>query len=447
MLNVAVLVSGGGTNLQALIDAQARGELGGGRIAVVISSRRDAYALERAASAGIPTEVLAKRRGQSEEEYSRELSALVRRHDCGLVVLAGFLRILSAEFCAEYENRIINVHPSLLPEFCGDGMYGLRVHEAVLAAGRTRSGASVHFVNAVTDGGPVIFQKAVEVLPGDTPESLQQRIMAQAEHVLLPRAVALFCQNRLHVRGGKVYIEGEEEAMETVSILELLRGNAYPGRGIALGLDARGEKSVIIYFIMGRSENSRNRVFVPEPDGIRTQAHDESKMSDPSLIIYHPVRTVGGETVVTNGDQTDTAAEALRAGKSFIEALRTREFEPDAPNYTPRISGLLHANGSYDLSILKSDCGDGSRCLRFFWEYPLPQAGTGHFIHTYRGDGSPLPSFEGEPRRISLPAGGAQEIAREVWSALNEENKVSLFVRTVSLADGSSETVICNKHQ
>ena len=235
--------------------------------------------------------------------------------------------------------------------------------------------------------------------------------------------------------------------MNTLDLAALLRGNPYPGRGIVLGRSPDGEKAVIAYFIMGRSENSRNRVFVETPDGIRTQAFDPSKMTDPSLIIYAPVRVFGSATVVTNGDQTDTIREGLAAGRSFAEALRTRTFEPDRPNYTPRISGLVDKDGGYTLSILKSADGDPASCRRYFFEYGDPLAGQGHYIHTYMGDGDPLPSFEGEPEQVSIPCATAGELADLVWDSLNGDNKVSLFVRYIDLATGTWESVIKNKHQ
>ncbi|MGN1004649.1 MAG: IMP cyclohydrolase, partial [Oscillospiraceae bacterium] len=203
----------------------------------------------------------------------------------------------------------------------------------------------------------------------------------------------------------------------------------------------------IAYFIMGRSENSRNRIFEVTEDGIRTKAFDESKMTDPSLIIYHPVRVVGADTVVTNGDQTDTVRDFLLEGKVFAQGLKTREFEPDGPNYTPRISGLVHADGSYALSILKSADGDPSSCRRQFFGYENPLAGQGHFIHTYMGDGNPLPSFEGEPEQVAINAASAAEWADQIWNSLNADNKVSLFVRMIDLATGETDTVIKNKHQ
>ena len=230
------------------------------------------------------------------------------------------------------------------------------------------------------------------------------------------------------------------------SLPALLAQNAYHGRGIVLGRSADDQKALIAYFIMGRSENSRNRIFVETEDGIRTQAFDPSKMTDPSLIIYHPVRVVGRGTVVTNGDQTDTIRDYLLTGRTMAEALHTREFEPDAPNYTPRISGLLSPDGSYQLSILKSMGGDPSCCERFFFSYDRPRAGVGHLIHTYQGDGDPLPSFVGEPVPVTLE-GDAAQLAEQIWSSLHEDNKVSLFVRSVDLKSGKCETVIRNKHQ
>ena len=233
--------------------------------------------------------------------------------------------------------------------------------------------------------------------------------------------------------------------MNKLKLTQLLESNPYPGRGIVLGRSTDGKHAVAASFIMGRSENSRNRVFTATEDGIRTEAHDPSKMTDPSLIIYHPVRQVGQELVVTNGDQTDTVRDFLLAGKTFAEALHTREFEPDGPNYTPRISGLMSSDGSFQLSILKSADGDPSCCHRYFYTYDHPLAGEGRFIHTYMGDGSPLPSFEGEPERVELDAPDAAALAEQMWAALNMDNKVSLFVRYVNLADGSCQDVIKNK--
>ena len=229
-------------------------------------------------------------------------------------------------------------------------------------------------------------------------------------------------------------------------LCKLLEENPYPGRGIALGKSADGKRGTVVYFIMGRSVNSRNRIFEETEDGIRTKAFDESKMTDPSLIIYHPVRTFGRGLIVTNGDQTDTIRDFLEKGLPFDQALRTREFEPDGPNWTPRISGLLSPDGSYKLSILKAADPEGSACSRYTFEYP-GIGGKGHFISTYETDGTPLPSFQGEPREVHFGNETARELAQKVWAALNAENKVSLFVRTVDLATGETETVIINKHQ
>ena len=214
---------------------------------------------------------------------------------------------------------------------------------------------------------------------------------------------------------------------ENHALNALLSGNPYPGRGIVLGQTADGSQNVAAYFIMGRSENSRNRIFVKEPDGIRTQAHDPAKLEDPSLIIYHPVRQFGRGLVVTNGDQTDTIRDFLEQGLPFEQALRTREFEPDGPNWTPRISGLLSPDGSYKLSILKSADAQGSGCARYTFEYPgLP--GVGHFLHTYVTDGNPIPTFQGEPERVAIQ-GTLEEFAGMIWDNLNEANKISLYVR------------------
>ena len=234
--------------------------------------------------------------------------------------------------------------------------------------------------------------------------------------------------------------------MNKLDLTQILNSHPYPGRGIVLGRSADNRKAVIAYFIMGRSENSRNRVFETTEDGIRTRAFDESKMVDPSLIIYHPVRVCNGMTIVTNGDQTDTIRDGLLAGKSYIEALRQRCYEPDGPNYTPRISGVVEADGAYCLSILKSADGDPACNHRYFYEYDAPLAGEGHFIHTYQENLDPLPSFEGEPRRVSVTAPNAQTWAQEIWDSLNQDNKVSLFVEYIDLASGQRDTVIINKH-
>ncbi|WP_303789920.1 IMP cyclohydrolase [Anaerotruncus colihominis] len=233
--------------------------------------------------------------------------------------------------------------------------------------------------------------------------------------------------------------------MELLKLEHLLRENPYPGRGIVLGRSADGRYAVVAYFIMGRSENSRNRVFVVDGEGIRTEAFDPAKLSDPSLIIYAPVRVLGGDTIVTNGDQTDTIYSFLSRGKSFADALRTRTFEPDKPNFTPRISGLLHGF-DYRLSILKSADGNPDSTRRYFYQYENPIAGEGHFLHTYRGDGNPLPSFEGEPERVEIE-GGIDSFTECLWDSLNEENKVSLFVRYIDVAADRHETRIVNKNK
>ena len=228
-----------------------------------------------------------------------------------------------------------------------------------------------------------------------------------------------------------------------------LRNNVYPGRGIVIGRSADGAKAVVAYFIMGRSGNSRNRVFVTEGEGIRTKAFDPSKLEDPSLVIYAPVRVLGHNTIVTNGDQTDTIYDGLAKGLTFEQALRSREFEPDGPNYTPRISGLMHVEeGKFDfcLSILKSDNGNPACCNRYTFSYDNPVPGMGRFLHTYMGDGNPLPSFQGEPETVEIQ-GDIESFTNMLWENLNQENKVSMFVRFINIADGTYETRILNKNQ
>ena len=236
--------------------------------------------------------------------------------------------------------------------------------------------------------------------------------------------------------------------MKRLNLAEELSATTYPGRGIVIGRTPDGKKAAIAYFIMGRSENSRNRVFVTEGEGIRTEAFDPAKLEDPSLIIYAPVRVRGTDTIVTNGDQTDTIFENMDQGDTFEESLRNREFEPDAPNYTPRISGVLHIEGdyTYEMSILKSNNGDPDQCLRFTFGYDNPLAGEGHFIHTYKCDGNPIPSFEGEPTLVSVE-GDIDEFTKNVWESLNEDNKVSLYTRFIDLATGEFEDRIVNKNQ
>ncbi len=236
--------------------------------------------------------------------------------------------------------------------------------------------------------------------------------------------------------------------MNRLSLEQELKSNAYPGRGIIIGKTPDGSRAVTAYFIMGRSENSRNRVFVEDGEGIRTQAFDPAKLQDPSLIIYAPVRVLGNKTIVTNGDQTDTIYEGMDKQLTFEQSLRSREFEPDAPNYTPRISGIMHIeNGKYNyaMSILKSNHGNPDSCRRYTFAYENPAAGEGHFIHTYMHDGNPLPSFEGEPKLVEIPD-DMDAFTDLVWNSLNEDNKVSLFVRYIDIVNGKYETRIVNKN-
>ena len=232
---------------------------------------------------------------------------------------------------------------------------------------------------------------------------------------------------------------------EIKSMAERLDGNTYPGRGIVLGVTPDGKKAVAAYFIMGRSVNSRNRVFIQEPDGIRTEAHDPALMKDPHLIIYHPVREFGRGLIVTNGDQTDTIRDFLQKGLPMEQALRTRQFEDDGPNWTPRISGLQSPDGSYKMNILKAADPEGNACARFTWEYPAT-AGLGHFLHTYVCDGNPvIPTFQGEPERVCIPA-DIDSFTNELCTYLDENNKISLFVRYTDLKTRAVEQRILNKH-
>ncbi len=236
--------------------------------------------------------------------------------------------------------------------------------------------------------------------------------------------------------------------METADLGKLLKENSYPGRGIVIGRSEDGSKAVTAYFIMGRSVNSRNRVFTATEDGIKTEAFDPSKLTDPHLIIYSPVRVLGNKTIVTNGDQTDTIYDGMDKQMTFEQSLRCREFEDDAPNYTPRISGIMHVEGgtyNYAMSILKSADGDPSSCERHTFTYTNPKAGIGRFLHTYMGDGTPLPSFEGEPEKVEIK-GDIDAFTANVWESLNEDNKVSLFVRYIDIATGKADTRIVNKN-
>lgn len=236
--------------------------------------------------------------------------------------------------------------------------------------------------------------------------------------------------------------------MKLLSLSEELKNNSYPGRGIVIGKSADRKTAVTAYFIMGRSSNSRNRVFVEDGEGIRTQAFDPSKLEDPSLIIYAPVRVLGNKTIVTNGDQTDTIYDGMDRQQTFEQSLRCREFEPDGPNYTPRISGIMHIeNGNYNfaMSILKSSDGNPESCSRFTYAYEKPLSGEGRFIHTYMNDGNPLPSFEGEPKLVDIPD-DMEAFAAMLWESLNPDNKVSLFVRYIDIATGEKQTKIINKN-
>ena len=443
---IAVFVSGGGTNLQALLDAQAEGKLQDGQIVLVLSSNPGAYALQRAEKAGVSSVTVSRKDSASQAEFEAAISRELENAGIEMIVLAGFMSILSADFTARWEKRIINVHPSLIPSFCGKGYYGLRVHEAALRYGVKVTGATVHYVNEVPDGGQIILQKAVDILPGDTPEVLQRRVMEQAEWQLLPRAAQLVAK-RIRDEKSKTERKSQMDIYKINTPEELIQGNSYVGRGIVIGKTPDASRAVIAYFIMGRSENSRNRVFTEEDGVLYTRPFDESKVADPSLIIYAAMRSFDNKLIVTNGDQTDTIYNGLAAGKSFGQALESRQFEPDAPNLTPRISGMLNFDNNdftYQMSILKSADPEGTACNRYLFSYPaLP--GLGHFIHTYVCDGSPIPTFQGEPERMAIPD-DAEEFTRRLWNSLDENNRISLYVRTVDLKTGAVENRLINKN-
>ena len=444
---IAVFVSGGGTNLQALLDAQAEGKLQDGQIVLVLSSNPGAYALQRAEKAGVSSVTVSRKDSASQAEFEAAISRELENAGIEMIVLAGFMSILSADVTARWEKRIINVHPSLIPSFCGKGYYGLRVHEAALRYGVKVTGATVHYVNEVPDGGQIILQKAVDILPGDTPEVLQRRVMEQAEWQLLPRAAQLVAK-RIRDEKSKTERKGQMDIYKINTPEELIQGNSYVGRGIVIGKTPDASRAVIAYFIMGRSENSRNRVFAEEDGVLYTRPFDESKVADPSLIIYAAMRSFDNKLIVTNGDQTDTIYNGLAAGKSFGQALETRQFEPDAPNLTPRISGMLNFDNNdftYQMSILKSADPEGTACNRYLFSYPaLP--GLGHFIHTYVCDGNPIPTFQGEPERVSIPD-SIDDFTKEIWESLDENNKISLYVRYIALATGTEENRLVNRNK
>ncbi len=444
--NVVVLVSGGGTNLQAILDAERDGKIKSGRVRLVISNKEGAYALERARAAGVPTAVVTKKACGSPEAFEDALMEKIDGVGADLIVLAGFMSILSSRFTKKYERMIINVHPSLIPSFCGEGFYGLRVHEAALKKGVKVTGATVHYVNEIPDGGEIICQRAVSVREGDTPETLQRRVMEEAEWIILPSAVEEVCAEKMKIKKNRE-AKRDMDIYKVHNIGELIKGNSYVGRGIVAGLSADGKHAAAAYFIMGRSSNSRNRVFAVRDGAVFTEPYDASKVEDPSLIIYAAVRELDDKLIVTNGDQTDTIYDGMRAGETFPQALMSRRFEPDAPNLTPRISAVLDFDGgySYEMSILKSADAAGTACNRYTFSYePLP--GVGHFIHTYVCDGDPIPTFQGEPERVAVPD-SIDEFTDTLWDALDADNKISLYVRYVDIATGEKEERTINKNK
>ncbi len=398
MLKISVLVSGGGTNLQALIDAQNNGILKSGRVVQVISSRSDAYAIERAKKFGISVDVVDFK--TSGDNFENKILSALEKFKPEVIVLAGFMHILSKNFIEKSQAKIINIHPSLIPAFCGRGFYGLKVHEAVLKSGNKITGATVHLVNEIPDGGEILAQKPVAIRPDDTPEKLQRRVMEEAEWIILPRAV--------------------EEVCSKISKI-IPYSIKYPGRGIITGMTESG-RPALAYFIMGRSASSKARIFERAGDELIIKLTKQDKNFDPSLILYAPLRIFEDKIIVTNGDQTDTIYDFLKAGKTFEDALRTRDYEPDAPHYTPRISAIMNKSG-FKQSILK-------RAGKFFFEYNF-EPGFGRLIHTYDHDvrkDEILPSFMGEPRKVKI-SDDIEKFASSLWDEIGEDYRVAMYVR------------------
>ena len=411
MLKISVLVSGGGTNLQALIDAQNNGILKSGKIVQVISSRPDAYALERAKKFGISADVADfKTLG---ENFENKILELLEKFKPEIIVLAGFMHILSKDFIEKSGAKIVNIHPSLIPAFCGKGFYGLKVHEAVLKSGVKITGATVHLVNEIPDGGEILAQKAVEIFPDDTPEILQRRVMEQAEWIILPQAVEKLCAKISKIIPYSI---------------------KYPGRGIITGMTPSG-KIALAYFIMGRSASSKARIFERSGNDLIIKLTKQDKNFNPSLILYSPLRIFKDKIILTNGDQTDTIYDFLKAGKTFEDALRTREYEPDPPHYTPRISAVIDKS-SFKQSILK-------RAGKFFFEYNF-EPGFGRLIHTYDHDvtrDKTLPSFTGEPREVKI-SDDIEEFSNSLWNELGQDYKVALYVRFYDLDAGGAPAFV-----
>ena len=400
MLKIAVLVSGNGTNLEALFDAQKRYILRTGHIVQVISNNPKAYALKRAKKAGVRADV-----AKTEEEILN----LLRETKPGIIVLAGYLKILSADFLKRCDAIVINIHPSLIPSFCGLGMYGLKVHEAALNYGVKLTGATVHVVNEIPDGGKILAQMPVKVEDDDTPEILQQRVLEEAEHVLLPRTLEKLCQAKSLF---KIKIK-------------------YPGRGIVIGTSPSG-CPMFAYFITGRSETSTARKMIrAENDGVDIKITGDENV-DTSLILYSPVKVINKRIIISNGDQTDDIYNGYKNNDSdFIRALLKRDYEPDAPHYTPRISAMLSPE-FYLMSILRRDLlhNEGKN----FYQGSYKKKGYGFIFHTYQKDigvTRRLPSFEGAPKPVEI-SDNIGEFANNLWNELSDEYKVSLYVRYYS---------------
>ena len=353
---------------------------------------------------------------QPEEKWAlrllkKKLIEAIRTEGCSIIVLAGFLSILSPHFISEFRDRILNIHPSLIPSFCGNGFYGFKVHQTALERGVNVTGATVHLVNELTYGGRILFQKTVEEKDTDDAVTLQRRVKEEAEWIILPRAVEM--------------LAAKAKRRIVMTISEYL-DRKYPGRVIIAGNSSDG-KAVLCYAIMGRSENSRNRVFAFDEDGtLKTKPYDESKVEDPSLIIYNAMKQYEDKVILTNGSQTDTIYETFENGGSIEDAVMKMTYEPDEPNWTSRINAVFNESEStYSLSIIRKE---GSSPVRVIYSYPC-QKGWGHCIHTYlESESDLLPPFTVDPQRIEIPS-SIQELADEMWNALNEDNRISLFVQ------------------
>lgn len=426
MIRIAVMVSGTGSNLKALLDAQSANELIHGKVTLVLSDTQCAPALEKAHAYGISAFAI-DRRALGKKQFEESALAILARHGIDLIVLAGFLTILSERFISSYENRIINIHPSLIPSFCGKGYYGRRVHEAVINKGVKYSGATVHLASAQADEGPILEQGIVRISADDTPDSLAKRILEEVEWNILPKAVEEYCKKM-------------KEKHELKHVLAQIR---YPGRGIVCGLNEKGNL-LLAYFITARSVHSKNRMLVQKDGAVFTQAIDPSLLIDPSLIIYRALDRYEQYLIAANGDQSDTLIEGLKTELSVEDSLSERCYEPDEPNYTPRISAVYSLKDEQcTFSILRRSTEGCERC---HYCYQNQESGQGHLIHTYEGDGNPLPSFIGDPKPVVME-GDRESFATRLWDLLDPEYRVAVVVQEMQRDGQNVGTTIINAQE